>query len=327
MMTRRHLLAGIGSAVAFWPFAGRAQTQVRKSVGIIFGGFSDADPELVARVGAFKGAMLANGWIEGQNVIYDIKIGAGDSARLQELARQLIASRPDLIIANSTAAARTLARDTRTIPIIFVNVTDPVETGLVKSLSNPQQNATGFASFEPAMVSKWMELLLELSPDLQRIAFISDQPNSNFLSAGQKLSPTSRASLAFAAVKDIDALVQFVESFRSSAKNGLIFAPSAITTAHRERLLQLVTRLQMPAIYPFSHFVDAGGLASYGVDVVDMFRRAADYSNRVLRGAHVGELPVQQPTKFELVLNLRAAKAINLAVSASLLTRADRVID
>jgi putative ABC transport system substrate-binding protein len=323
---RREFIAGLGGAAATWPLAGRAQQHggVRR-VAIIFGGFGPNDPELQARVKALKDGMQEHGWIEGRNVAYDLSIGGGDAERLQAQVRELIDKSPDVIASNSSAAMRALLGQTQTIPIVSMNVTDLVAAGVIPSLARPGGNVTGFTSFEPSIVGKWLELLDEVAPATSRIAVIFDPANARFWRAAEATA-TGKKMIAIA-VATRSELEREVELFAREPGGALVFLPSTVSTANRDLIFRLSSQYQLPTIFGFHYFTKEGGLMSYGIDVVDNFRRAASYVDRILRGARPSDLPMQQPTKFQLVINLKTAKALGLTIPSKLLFTADEVIE
>jgi putative tryptophan/tyrosine transport system substrate-binding protein len=325
-MRRREFIAGLGGAVVTWPITARAQQDGRvRRVGIIFGGFGPNDPELQARVAALKQGMQDQGWIEGRNVIYDLSIGGGDADRLQAQVNELIGKSPDVIASNSSAAMRALTGKTQTIPIVSLNVTDLVAAGVIPSLARPGGNVTGFTSFEPSIVGKWLELLNEVAPATQRIAVVFDPANAGFWRAAEKAA-TGKKTIALSVTTRSD-LEREIGQFAREPGGALVFLPSTTSTAHRDLIIRLSAQHKLPTIFGFPYFAKEGGLLSYGIDVVDNFRRAASYVDRILRGAKPSDLPIQQPIKFQLVINMKTAKALGLTVPPKLLFTADEVIE
>ena len=323
-MRRREFIVLLGGVAAGVPPTARAQQPDRmRRVGIIFGGFRPNDPELQARVTALKRRLHDLGWAEGRNVTYDLRIGSGDQELLQTQVRELIANVPDVIASNSTAAMRLLVRATQTIPIVSLNVIDLIAAGIIQSLARPGGNVTGFTSFEPSIVGKWLDLLGEVAPATSRVAVIFDPPNAGFWRAAEATAKNA-IPVSVATRADLQAKM---ELFAREPEGGLIILPSTVSTAHRDLIISLSNQYRLPAVFGFPYFPRGGGLLSYGIDVVDNFRRAASYVDRILHGAQPGDLPIQQPTKFQLVINLKTARAIGLTVPATLIARADEVIE
>jgi len=329
-VNRRELITLLGGA-AGWPLAARAQQPGRiRRIGILFGGFSDTDPEPRARVGAFTHHLEELGWIDGRNVQIDLRIGAGDADRVQAYAEELIGMMPDVLAANSGPAVAALARQTKTIPVVFASVLDPVGGGLVASLARPGGNITGFSNFEPAITGKWLELLREIAPSLTRVTAIFDRANpswAEFARAIENAAPSFYLQYTPAPVANGADVQQAIDAMARESNSGLVVVGGTVASAHHRTIVELAARYRLPAVYPFGYYARAGGLISYGVDNVDLWRRAATYVDRILRGATPADLPVQLPTKFELVINLKTAKALGLDVPATLTARADEVIE
>jgi putative ABC transport system substrate-binding protein len=326
-MQRRDFVILVGGAAA-WPFSARAQRPERvRRIGILFGGFSDDDPEPPTRVEAFRRHLQQLGWTEGRNLQIDLRIGAGDRERLREYAAELIGLMPDVLSANGGAALTALVRQTRTIPIVFANVFDPVEGGAVESLARPGGNVTGFSNFEPPMTGKWLELLKEIAPAVNRVAIMFDRGTyTRFRRAVEDLAPSFHLQCVPAPVTNAADIEHAIELI-GREPGGSLIVMGTVAAAHREAIVRLAEEHRVPAAYPFGYYVRLGGLVSYGVDGVDPWRRAAPYVDRILRGAKPADLPVQAPTKFELVINLKAAKALGLTVPATLLATADELIE
>ena len=265
------------------------------------------------------------GWIEGRNVAYDLQIGGGDVERLQAQVREMVGKTPDVIASNSSAAMRALTRETRTIPIVTMNVTDLVAAGVISSLARPGGNITGFTSFEPSMIGKWLDLLHEVAPTTSRVAVIFDPANADFWRAGE-VAAKGKKTVAIPVVTRAD-LEREVDLFAREPGGGVVFLPSTVSTANRDLIVRQSNRHRLPTNFGFPYFAREGGLLSYGIDVVDNFGRAASYIDRILRGAQPSDLPIQQPIKFQLVINLKTAKALGLTVPPPLLARADEVIE
>jgi putative ABC transport system substrate-binding protein len=328
-MKRREFIGLVGSAAA-WPLASQAQqTQQTRRVGVLMG-TSEKDREQNALVDTFVRGLATSGWIEGQTIGIERRWANGDPEAMKRAAAELVALSPNVIFAQGTPAMLALKERTTAIPLVFVNVTDPVGSKMVESLAKPGGNMTGFTNYERSMAGKWVELLTEAAPSIERLLVILN-PDSvatpllydaiKSSSAGKGIEVTPAATRK---ADDIEsAIVKFVEMPRS----GLIIMPDFLPLANRELIVNLEIRHRVPSIHPFRVFVSNGGLMSYGVNNNDMFVRAAQYADRILRGAKIAELPVQAPTAFELAINLKTAKAIGLELSPTLLARADELIE
>jgi putative ABC transport system substrate-binding protein len=303
-----------------------------RRIGVLLA-LADSDRQVEPRITAFQRELQNQGWTEGRNILIEYRFAGADSAdRIRTLAAELVATRPDVLVAHTTPSALALAGETRTIPIIFVLVTDPVERGLAASLAEPGGNATGFSIFAPSMGAKWVEFLKEFSPRLARVALLFN-PETIAGGGTQVLRPVEAAARSFA-IESVRARVSNAAQIENalatashSADSGLIVMPDIFMTHHRELITALARKHALPAVYPFRYFAEAGGLISYGIDAPDLFRRAANYVNQVLRGAKPSSLPIQQPDKFELVINMKTAKSLDLNVPRILLVRADEVIE
>jgi putative ABC transport system substrate-binding protein len=327
-MKRREFIAGLGGAAA-WPLAARAQQPERmRRIGVLLS--TANDPEGQARVAAFQQELLQLGWTEGRNVLIDARWAAGNADNIRKYATELIALAPDVILANGSAVVAPLLQATRTIPIVFVFVPDPVGAGYVDSLSRPGGNATGFALSEYAMSAKWLELLKEVAPRLTRAAVLRDPTiaaGSGQLGAMQSVAPSLGMELIPLGVRDAGEIERAIAAFARSPNGGLIVTGTVLAGTQRDLIVGLAARHKLPAVYFQRFFVADGGLISYGPDFVDQYRRAAGYVDRILKGEKPADLPVQAPTKYELVINLNTAKALGLEVPQSLLARADEVIE
>ena len=323
---RRKFLATLGAAAA-WPVAARAQQAERiRRVGVLMNLTAD-DPEAPGRVAAFAQGLGELGWTIGRNVRIDYRWGANDPDRGRRYADELIALVPDVILASGSTAVRPLLQVTRT-SIVFVQVTDPVGLGLVASLARPGGNATGFMLYEYGMSGKWLELLKELAPRVARAGVLRDSSSPGGIgqfAAIQAVAPSMGMELSPLDVRDAGEIERVIALFGRSSDGGLIVTGSALAAAHRKLIVALAAHHRLPAVYPFRYFATSGGLISYGPDTTDPFRRAAGYVDRILNGEKPGDLPVQAPTKYELVINLKTAKALGLTVPDSLLARADEV--
>jgi putative ABC transport system substrate-binding protein len=330
-MNRREFITLLGGTTATWPLAARAQQSERmRRIGILFGGFSATDPEPQMRVAVFRHLMEQLGWTEGRDLQIDLRIGAGDPERVRAYATELVDLAPDVIVANSTPALAALQKVTRSIPIVFVIVADPVAGGFVASLSQPGGNSTGFTQVELTVGGKWLQLLKEIAPAVGHVAVILDpaQPTApEFLGVIDEAAASFGIRLTKAMVQDPAGIERLVVEAGREPGGGLIVTPSTVASANRELVVQLTARYRLPAIYPNSYFPALGGLMSYGADGVDLWRRCVPYVDLILRGAKPADLPVQTPTKFETVLNLKTAKALGLTVPPTLRALADEVFE
>jgi putative ABC transport system substrate-binding protein len=322
-----------GTAVA-WPLAAMAQQGERmRRVGMLMP-YEQADPEAQARNAAIREVLKELGWSEGRNVEYHFRWAGNDAARLRTSAADLVGLRPDVILAPSTIATEALRQATSAIPIVFVNVLDPVGSGFVASLARPGGNVTGFATVEPSIGGKWLELLIAIAPATKQVAILFSARSFSMAPVGPLAQTFDTAAPVFPALKLIRAPVQDIAELDSVIAahggmlgNGLIVAPEPFTSNHYEAITALAARYRLPAVYPYRFFAASGGLLSYGIDLVTQYRQAGTYVDRILKGAKPGDLPVQLPTKFELVINLKTAKALGIEVPPTLLARADEVIE
>jgi ABC-type uncharacterized transport system substrate-binding protein len=327
-MTRREFITLLGGAAVAWPLAARAQQPERvRRIGVLMNVAAD-DPEGQARIVAFVQGLQQLGWSDGRNVRIDIRWGGGDPERIRKYAAELVAIAPDAILATSTIVVRPLQQATHTVPIVFVQVIDPVGAGMVATLARPGGNTTGFTVFEYGMSGKWVELLKEIAPGVKRVAVVRDLAiGIAQLAAIQAVAPSFGVELSVIGLRDADEIESAVAAFARSPNGGLIVTASTSAVIHRDLISMLATRHRLPAVYSFRYFVTAGGLISYGPNSIDPYRRAAGYIDRILKGEKPADLPVQNPTKYELVINLKTAKALGLEVPASVLARADEVIE
>jgi len=332
-MNRRDFLwLGLaGGAALSRPLLARAQQAERMRRISVMMVNAESDLEGQTRIGAFRRALEALGWTEGRNVRLDYRWGAGEPDRARSYAAELVNSAPDAILANGTPALAALHRATRTIPVVFVVVTDPVGAGYVQSLARPGGNITGFSTFEPEIGSKWLGLLKEVAPGLRRAAGILDPGFRGFAAvwdAVESLAPSLGVEARMVVFREAaDDIEGAIAAFGREPGSGLIVFPTAINNFDRDRIFSSAASQRLPAVYPFRHYAHGGGLMSYGFDTPDLFRRAATYIDRILKGERPANLPVQAPTKFELVVNLKTAKALGLTVPPALLARADEVIE
>ena len=329
-MRRREFIGLVGSVAAAWPVAASAQQSDRmRRVGLLSGGRAD-DPEIQARVTAFVQALQQMGWTDGRNVRIDYRWGEGNADTIRKSTAELVALSPDVILTPGGPALERLRQVTRTIPIVFVITPDPVGSSLVESLSRPGGNATGFMQFEYNLCAKWPELLKEIAPGMTRAAVLRDPDTSNGIgqfAVIQSAAPSLGVEVIPINVRDAPAVERAVTAFALSGNGGLIVTASALAQVHRDLIIMLAARYKLPAVYSTRFYVTGGGLVSYGADFVDQYRRAATYVDRILKGEKPAGLPVQAPTKYELVINLKTAKALGIAVPQTLLARADEVIE
>jgi putative ABC transport system substrate-binding protein len=329
-MRRREFITLFGGAAAAWPVAVRAQqpaTQRRIGVLMVLG---KDDPEAKARITAFQQGLQDAGWVEGRNMQIETRWSAGNEIDVRRYAEELVSLGPDVILANGNAAVAPLLIATRSIPIVFAIVPDPVGAGFVESLAQPGGNATGFVSFEYGLSSKWLELLKEIAPRVTRAAVLRDPAlasGTGQFGAIQSVSSSLGVELSPINVRSAPEIERAIVEFARFQNAGLIVTANALVSAHRDLIVALAVRHRLPAVYAARHFVSAGGLVSYGPDFIDQFRRAAAYVDRILKGEKPSSLPVQTPTKYELIVNLKAAKALGIEIPATVLARADQVIE
>ena len=324
-MRRREFISLLGGATAAWPLAAYAQRGTRR-IGVLMP-FASSDSEGQARVAVFRDRLAELGWIEGQNLQIDYRWAADPITQLQPYASELVQQMPDAILVSSTAPVAALLKATRTIPIVFGQVIDPVRQGFVASLAHPGGNVTGFTNFEAGMPGKWLELARDLGPQITRVLVIyhpETTPHDEFVQGLETAAPALGLKLAAVPVRDASDIGHAFDGFELA---GLVVFPAVVTGTHRQLILDLAARNRMPAVYPFRYFAAGGGLLSYGIDPLESFRRAALYVDRILKGEKPGNLPVQQPTKFELVINLKTANTLGLRVPEKLLALADEVIE
>ena len=329
----RFLAAAVIAALGlFAQFAAEAQqTGQMRRIGVLMG-LAESDPQAQARVAAFREALGTLGWAEGRNVRIDVRWATtSDAPAMQRLAKELVALQPDLILSHNTPTTATLLRQTRTIPIVFVVVSDPIGSGFVQSFSRPGGNVTGFTNIEPTMASKWVQLLKEMAPHATRVGFLFNPATAPY--AEYYVSPfkEAAASLGLEAIPTpVRSTSELESAFTAQARTpngGLVLMTDSFLVTHRARITGLAARFRLPVVYPFRDFVEVGGLVCYGNDLYDNFRRAATYADRILKGATPKELPVQAPIKFELVINMKTARALGMTIPPSLLVRADQVIE
>ena len=329
-MRRRGFITLLGGAAAAWPLAARAQQRVRpRRIGVLMHLAAD-DPEAMARLAAFLQGLQELGWTAGRNVQVDYRWAAGNTELYRRYAAELVALEPDILVATITDVVRAFQQITRTIPIVFTSVIDAVGSGLIASLAQPGSNATGFTLFEFEISGKWLEFLKQMAPAVARVAVLRDSASTRGVgqfAAIQAAASSFAVELRPIDVQDANEINRAIGAFAESAKGGLIATSSPAALIHRNLIITLAARHQLPAIYPFRQFVTGGGLMSYGPDLIDPHRRAASYVDRILKGEKPADLPVQAPVKYEIVINLKTAKALGLDVPPTLLARADEVIE
>jgi putative tryptophan/tyrosine transport system substrate-binding protein len=329
-MRRRNFIALLGGAAVAWPLAARAQQPDRvRRIGVLTP-FAADDAEGHARLTAFAQGLQQLGWTVGQNIRIDYRWGDGKADTMHKYAAELVALAPEVILANSSAAVSPLLQTTRTIPIVFAVVADPVGAGFVESLARPGGNATGFTVFEYSIAGKWLELLKEIAPRLTRAAVLRDSAiaaGTGQLGAIQAMASSLGIELRPVDVRDAGEIERSLTAFAQGSNGGLIVTGSPAAAAHRELIVALAARHRLPAVYNARLYGAVGGLICYGADLLDQFRRAATYVDRILKGEKPADLPVQAPTKYELVINLKTAKTLGLEIPSSVLARADEVIE
>ena len=327
---RREFITLLGGAAVAWPIAAHAQQPERvRRIGVLMS-TAENDPETQGRLDAFRDGLEKLGWMEGRNLVSEYRWGANDLDRTRGSAEQLVALKPEVIFAAPTSAVAAVQRATSTIPIVFAQVADPVADGLVANVSHPRGNITGFAQFEYAIGLKWVELLKQIAPQVTRIAVLyhPDQPASaGYVAAIEAAAGPFAVQVFYVAVRDAAAIQRAIEALAGESNGGLILPPTAFIVAHRALIISLAVRFRLPNIFGVRYFVADGGLASYGVNNIDLYRRAAQYVDRILKGEKPGDLPIQFGTKFELVINLKTARALGLNIPILLLARTDEVIE
>jgi ABC-type uncharacterized transport system substrate-binding protein len=326
---RRQFISALGGAAATWPLAARAEQGERmRRIGVLLNAAAD-DPEYQARLGAFLQGLQQSSWSIGHNVRIDTRWATANPADIRRHAAELAALAPDVILASGSTVVP-LLQATRSVPIVFVGVIDPVGAGFVESLARPGNNATGFLLFEYGLSGKWLELLKEIAPGVTRVAVLRDPAitsGTGQFGVIQAVAPSLRVEVSPVNVRDADKIERAIVAFARSPNGGLIVTGSGLATLHRDLFVTLAARHRLPAVYSNRVFVAAGGLISYGPDYIDQYRRAAAYVDRIIKGEKPADLPVQAPTKYELVINLKTAKALGIEVPPTLLARADEVIE
>jgi putative tryptophan/tyrosine transport system substrate-binding protein len=331
-MRRREFLVTMCGAAAAWPKAAHSQSTERmRRVGLLLP-FYESDAQARSEVAAFQGALQQLGWMEGRNLRIELRWAGGTVKQIQTHAEELVALAPDVLVPRTTPATAALHQMTRTIPIVFIGASDPVGSGFAASIARPDGNVTGFTNSEASLGGKWVEILKEINPRISRIAVIFD-PNTSpgrglfYLQLVQNAAKSVGLEALATPVHDAASIEQAVEKFANEPNGGLLVQPDVTIHTNRALVISLAARHRLPAVYTFGFYVAEGGLASYGVDSVDLHRRAASYVDRILRGEKPGQLAVQAPIKFELAINLKTAKALGLALPPTLIGRADAVIE
>jgi putative ABC transport system substrate-binding protein len=328
-LRRRKFIVALGSAAA-WPRAGRAQPGERvRRVSVIMG-FAEADPVWQAYLATFRQRLHEFGWTEGRNVRFDYRFTGDSAARMRSAAAEVVALAPDVIFVSTNPVVSAVLEETRSIPIVFTWVSDSVGSGYMSNLAHPGGNITGFHNYEPALGQKWMGILKEIAPAVRRVAFVhvpEITANVAFMRAGEASGAALGISVSGAGVRNEADLERVLTNFAQEPDGGLIVTPSPLTATRREVIVELAARCRLPAVYPFRFYAESGGLISYGTDQTELVREAASYVDRILRGASAGDLPVQLPTKYQLVINMRTARALGLNIPNSMQLLADEAIE
>jgi putative ABC transport system substrate-binding protein len=320
----------LGGAAAGWSRIGNAEQAERIArIGVMV---ATAEDDLVtkARVAAFRQGLQALGWVEGQNIRIDYRWDIEGPERARAAAKELVALTPDILLPSTTPMVAAVRQETHSIPVVFVNVSDPIRTGFVESLARPGGNITGFTNFEYAIGAKWLQLLKQIAPSVSRAAIVANPKNPNtalYRNAIEASAPAVGLELIKADVDGVADIEHAIEAFARQPNGGLLVIPDPVTISHRDTIIAQAAKHALPAVYAYRFLAESGGLLAYGTDTNDLFRRAAEYVNRILKGAKPGELPIQQPTKYELVINLRTAKALGIIIPPTLVALADEVIE
>jgi putative ABC transport system substrate-binding protein len=327
-MHRRKVITLIGGAAAAWPVKALAQSGRSRRIGVLLG-YPEGDPQAQANVKAMRQGLQNLGWIDGQNVTIDYRWAGGDPDKARAFARELVGMAPDVIVPSTNQVTAILRQETSSIPIVFVFVGDPVGSGFAESLAKPGGNTTGFANFENSTGGKWLELFSEVAPSLKRVGFVfhpDAAPNVGFFRAAEAAGPSLGIEVVPLPVHNAIEIEAGIAEIAKS-NGGLIVPPHAVTVGNRDLIVGLAARHRLPAVYGDRSFAESGGLLSFGNNTADMFQRSASYIDRVLKGTKPADLPVQLPTKFELIINLKTAKELSLHVPSMMLARADEVIE
>ena len=331
MINRRKLVIALGVGALAGPLVTFAQQPEKvRRIGVLMG-YAESDPEARVRLAAFQEGLALLGWVDGRNLRIDIRWSGGDVNRAAAFAKELVALQPEVILANTTPVTAAVQRETRTIPIVFTIVSDPVGSGFVNTLARPGANITGFINFESSLVEKWLQLLKEIAPRVTRVAVMFN-PNTApyaeyYLRPFNAAAPTLGVRPFTITVRSETEIPKAIAELAREPNGGLIVMADSFLSVHRKQIIELTARHKVPAIYPTSNIPAEGGLLAYGLDTADLFRRAATHVDKILKGAKPGDLPVEQPTKFKLVINGKTAKALGLKIPQSLLIMADKVIE
>jgi putative ABC transport system substrate-binding protein len=326
---RREFIGLLGSVAVAWPVASFAQSPERmRRIGVVMA-YTESDPNGQMQIKAFREHLHMLGWTEGGNITIDVRYAKDNEARVREVAADLLRQMPDLIVSNSNLVTTVLQTEVRTVPLVFISVSDPVGSGFVKELARPGGTVTGFANFQPSMGSKWLEKLHEIAPQVDRVGLLlhPEPPNIGYLQSAQEAARLLKIKLIDLRVNDRTEVESALGDFGGEGRSGLIVAPNFVSFANSVLIVALAARYRLPSIYPFAFFAKEGGLISYGFDERDQFRQGAVYVDKILRGAKPADLPVQFPTKFEIVINLKTAKALDLDVPLQVLQLADDLIE
>jgi len=327
-MRRREFITLFGGAAA-WPLVVRAQQAAARRIGVLMGAAAD-DPRVKAQLAGLREGLARLGWVEDSTLQIDYRFAASNLDQFSVLAKELIALHPEVIFAQSTPGAAALQRETRSIAIVFVEVSDPVGSGFITNLARPGSNLTGTIQYEPGVTGKWLAMLKEIAPSLARVALLANPKGTNynyFLRNATAAAPSLAIEIVSNPADTVSDIERSISALAHQGNSGLLLPPEHFTNLHRNLIIGLAAEHRLPTVYPWRYFVTDGGLMSYGIDLVDVYRESASYVDRILRGAKPADLPVQVPTKYETALNLKTAKALGLAVPASLLVRADEVIE
>ena len=329
-MRRREFITLLGGAAVAWPLTARAQQADRvRRIGVLMG-YTEDDPETKVRLTAFRQRLEKRGWSEGRNVQIETRFAAASADKYEPLAKEVVATQPDVILAHTTQVAAALQRESGAIPIVFVNVSDPIGSGIVASLAQPGGNFTGVLQYEAGVVGKWLAMLKEIAPRLERVALVANpktSPYDYFLRAAETAAPSLAIKIVPSPVVTAADIEHTINSFAGAPNGGLLLPADATIVINRDLIIALAARHKLPAVYPFHFMVAAGGLMSYGIDQAETFRLAASSVDRILRGDKPADLPVQAPTKFETTINLRTAKALDITIPPGLMVAADEVIE
>jgi putative tryptophan/tyrosine transport system substrate-binding protein len=330
-MRRREFITLLGGTTATWPLAVRAQQQDRlRRIGELMAGL-ESDPAGQSRHAAFRDALAKLGWMDGSNLRIELRWGGADPALFARSAAELVALGPEVILSDSSPALEALQQQTRTIPIVFVGVTDPIGQGFVANLARPGGNITGFSAFDSPMAGKWLGMLTQITAPVVRVAVLFNPATTPYaalmLHTIEEAAPSFAVAVRAAPVNSDSEVEAMMAGLAHEERGGVVVLPSIFTVTHRDAIIALAARHRLPAVYSFPFFAADGGLMSYGVDLVDLHRRAAAYVDRILKGDRPGDLPVQNPTKFQLIINLKTAKALGVTIAPPLLNNADEVIE